>query len=156
MLVLPRFKVADRLVAGKLIPQARFVSSRGRFRHVLKVSDHSGLGPVNAVGRTATEKCAVASVARLDEFNIWIGKDSFAGFGNEANKWIILRAKNESGNSNSVDDTSAGGAVVVVVCIAEAAMGRDDLLVELPDRAHRTDVVAPIDARKQRGHAPVQ
>src|ERR1700684_4609816 len=63
MLVLPRFKVADRLVAGKLIPQARFVSTRGRFRLVLKVSDHSSLAPVNAVGRTAAEKCAVASVA---------------------------------------------------------------------------------------------
>src|ERR1700722_174138 len=80
MFVLPRSKVADGLVAGKLIPQARFVSSGIRFRHALKVANHGGLGPVNAVGRTATEKCAVASVARLDEFDIRVGREYIEGF----------------------------------------------------------------------------
>ena len=105
----------------------------------LKVTDDGGLGPVNAVAGRRAEEGAVASVAGLDKGDVGIGEEARAGFRKEADERIVLRAEDERGNGDAVDDAGAGGAVVVVVGVAEAAIARDDLLVELADGANGAD-----------------
>jgi hypothetical protein len=133
----------------------------------LKVANDGGFGPVDTIlgadiihgtdtiprsgtsPGSAAEEGAVAAVARLNEVDMGIGEDSLAGFGREADEGIVLGEEDERGNSYAVDDTRAGGAVVVVVCIAEAAVGSDDFLVEFADGAHRSDAAGLIDAGKK-------
>ena len=98
----------------------------------LKVADNHGFGPVDTIPVTGTirgtaaEECAVAALARLNKVDMRIGEDPLAGLWSETDKRIVLGEEHKRGHGNAVDDTSAGSAVVVVVCIAEAAIGRND------------------------------
>ena len=92
----------------------------------LKVTDNHSLGPVGTIRGTAAEECAMAAVAWLNEVDMGIGKDSLTAFGKKTDERIVLGENDKRGNSNPVDHTRAGGPVVVVVCIAEAAIGSDD------------------------------
>src|SRR6185437_12075071 len=53
------------------------------------------------------------------------------------------------GHADAVDDAGAGDAVVVVVGVTEAAIGRDDLVVELANRADGPEAGKPVNLRKQ-------
>ena len=127
-----------------------FALSRG-----LKVADNHGLGPVDTIPSadtvpgTAAEECAVAALARLNKVDMRIGEDPLAGLWSETDKRIVLGEEHKRGHGNAVDDTSAGSAVVVVVCIAEAAIGSDDFLVEFADGADGADAAGLIDGGKE-------
>lgn len=113
-------------------------------------------------GGTAGQKRTVAAMAALDKTDVGIGKDARAGIRIEADEGIVCGAKDERGNRDAVNDAGAGGAVVIVVGVAKAAIARDDLLVELADGANGADAVNLIHARKQLGlvadaaHEPAQ
>ena len=98
---------------------------------------------------TARQKSAVAAVAALDEMNVGVGEDARAGFRQETDEGIVFGAKDERGNGDAVDDAGAGGTVVVVVGIAEAAVARDDFLIELADGANGADAVDLINGGKE-------
>jgi len=133
----------------------------------LKVADNHGFGPVDTIPGadtiagtgtilglgtipdSAAEECAVAAVARLNEVDMGIGEDKLASFGSETDERIVLREEDKRGNRNAVDDTRTGGAVIVVVCIAEAAVGGDDFLVEFADGADGADAAGLIDGGKE-------
>src|SRR6202044_671678 len=62
---------------------------------------------------------------------------------------IVLRDQDKRWNCNAVDHAGARGAVVIVVGIAETAIRRNNLLVELADRAHWADSFGLVDAGKE-------
>ena len=100
-------------------------------------------------GGTAREKSAVASVAALDEADVGIGEDARAGFRRETDEGIVFGAEDERRNGDAVDDAGAGGAIVVVIGVAKAAVARDDFLIEFADGANGTDAVDLIYGGKE-------
>ena len=126
-------------------PKHCFLIRRG-----LKVTNHGGFGPMDA-GRPARQKSAVAAVTALDKVNVGIGEDARAGLRQETDEGIVFGAEDERGNGDAVDDAGAGGAIVVVVGVAEAAIARNDFLIELANGANRADAVDLIDGRKELG-----
>ena len=93
----------------------------------------------------------MAAMAALDKADVGVAEDARTGFRQEADEGIVFGAEDERRNDDAVDDAGAGGAVVIVVGIAEVAVARDDLLIEFADGANGTDAVDLIDAGKELG-----
>ena len=71
----------------------------------------------------------MAAMERFNEGNAGIGQDLGSRFRKKADKRIVLRAENERGNGDAIDHAGAGGAVVVIIGVAKAAVRSYDLLV---------------------------
>lgn len=111
---------------------------------------------MNLFTAVAAEIGAVAPVAGFDKMDIRIGENANVRFRQEADEGIVLSTKNERGNGDAVDDTGAGGAVIVVVGVTESAIAGDDFVVELSDGADRADGrPRSINVRKQVGFAGI-
>lgn len=101
----------------------------------------------------------MAAAERFNKSDIGIGENARPRLRRQADEGIVLGRENERGHGDTVDDASAGGAEIVVVGRAESAIGCDDLVIELADRADGADASEPVDAREKgclAAHAPFE
>ena len=73
--------------------------------------------------------------------------------GVSTDKRVVERMEDERGNSYAVDHSGGGGAVVIVVGVAKAAIGRDDFIVEVAQAANGAGDDAGVNVGKKRGFA---
>jgi len=104
---------------------------------------------MNFIARCAAEKSAVAAMASFDKGDVRIGGEEGAGVGQEADKGIVLRTKDERGNRDLVYYSGTGGTIVIVIRAAEAAVGSDDPIVELADRSDAADAGGTVDCGEE-------
>jgi len=105
---------------------------------------------VNLIAAVPGQVGAVASVSRLHKGDMRIGEELGAGLGGEANEGIVLGAEDQRGHGDPVHHAGAGGAVVVVVGIAEMPVASHNFAIEFTNAAHRPDLPASrINAGKE-------
>ncbi len=68
--------------------------------------------------------------SRLDKRDVRVGEQLGAGLRQQPDERIVERVQDKRGHGDAVDYACAGGAVVVVVSIAKAAVARHDLIVK--------------------------
>src|SRR5271166_1770803 len=95
---------------------------------------------MNLVPAIARKIRAMPTVACLYKSDMRVGQDFGAGIRQQANEGIVLCVQDERGHSNTVNDTGARRAIVIVVGVTEIAVAGDDLVIELANGAHRPNL----------------
>lgn len=97
------------------------------------------------------EKSAVTAVVSFDEPDAGVGEELGAGFWSQADEGVVESLQDERGNGNLLDPVGAGSDAVVVVCAGEAAVSRDDVLVEIPQGMNPVEAVGGVESRVELG-----
>ena len=83
----------------------------------------------------------------LDQPNAAVGEELASGLGSHADEGIVESMKDQRWHGNVLHPVGTGDAAVVVVCAREAAVSRDDLLIELPHGTNVVEVCCGVETR---------
>src|ERR1700756_3311503 len=117
---------------------------------------------MNVVALVTREISTIPAMPCLDQQNIRICEQCIPSLRQHANKRIILRTNDQSGDGNLVNHARARGPVVVIVGIAEPAVAGHNPVIKLPQRTDGADTIRSVEMWEERNlateapHQPAQ
>ena len=139
----------SKLKTTTLTKIVHFTFSRSILRssfygHEQKVEERS-FRPEACVAGLRRQKGTVAPVPSLDQPHAAIGEEFPASLGSHADKGIIESVKDKRGYGDVLHPVGTGNSLVIVVGAREAAVSRNDLLIELAHGPNLVEAVCGVE-----------
>src|SRR5208283_5629070 len=98
--------------------------------------DGLALGPTSVVALGLGKEGAMSAMSGFDIGNVRIAQQLLAGFGQHANKRVVIGVHHQRRYSDALEHAGGRGARVVILGIEKTKMARGYLVVEIADATH--------------------